>query len=150
MPPPPEAGRVDVDNVRRVAGEVLLRKGHIERDCLRRVSMIARRPIPDIPIEVAFDKEQVVEEVSSYSESKMVKTVRRTMTPLWVGVSRGFSRTPNKHHYAGLAGFVSEIHESDLNYYQRYTKKRYRSAQAKSWSVIKESLFKETIKSLRE
>lgn len=91
MPPPPEAGRVDVDNVRRVAGEVLLRKGHIERDCLRRVSMIARRPIPDIPIEVAFDKEQVVEEVSSYSESKTVKTVRRTMTPLWVGVSRGVS-----------------------------------------------------------
>ena len=39
VPPPGEAGRVVVESDRRVAGEVLLRKGHIERDCLSSVSM---------------------------------------------------------------------------------------------------------------
>ena len=41
VPPPGEAGRVVVERERRVAGDVLLRKGHIERDCLRSVSIPA-------------------------------------------------------------------------------------------------------------
>ena len=40
VPPPGEAWRVEVERERRVAGEVLLRKGHIERDCLRRASIV--------------------------------------------------------------------------------------------------------------
>jgi len=39
VPPPGETCRVDVERERSVAGEVLLRKGHIERDCLRRASI---------------------------------------------------------------------------------------------------------------
>lgn len=45
LPPPLEAERVEVERERRVAGEVLLRKGHIERDCRRRDSMIATEKV---------------------------------------------------------------------------------------------------------
>ena len=41
VPPPGEAWRVVVDRVRKVAGEVFWRKGHIERDWRRRASMMA-------------------------------------------------------------------------------------------------------------
>ena len=40
VPPPGETWRVVVERDRRVAGEVLLRKGHMERDCLSRVSIV--------------------------------------------------------------------------------------------------------------
>lgn len=42
VPPHDEVGRVEVERERRVAGEVLLRKGHIERDCRSSVSILAR------------------------------------------------------------------------------------------------------------
>ena len=40
-PPPGETFRVAVERERRVAGEVLLRNGHIERDCLRSASIVS-------------------------------------------------------------------------------------------------------------
>ena len=40
MVPPPVPGRVAVERVRRVAGAVRLRKGHIERDCWSMASMV--------------------------------------------------------------------------------------------------------------
>lgn len=41
VPPPGETWRVVVDErERRVAGDVLLRKGHIERDCLSKASIV--------------------------------------------------------------------------------------------------------------
>lgn len=40
VPPPGETWRVVVERDRRVAGDVLLRKGHMERDCLRRASIV--------------------------------------------------------------------------------------------------------------
>ena len=42
VPPPGETCRVVVERERRVAGEVLLRNGHMERDCLRRDSIALR------------------------------------------------------------------------------------------------------------
>ena len=39
VPPPGETWRVEVERERSVAGEVLLRNGHMERDCLRSVSI---------------------------------------------------------------------------------------------------------------
>ena len=43
MPPPGETWRVEVERDRRVAGDVLLRKGHMERDCLNRASIVMDR-----------------------------------------------------------------------------------------------------------
>ena len=41
VPPPGETWRVVVvERERRVAGDVLLRKGHIERDCLSKASIM--------------------------------------------------------------------------------------------------------------
>lgn len=43
VPPPGETRRVVVERVRRVAGQVDFRNGHMARDCLRRASMIATK-----------------------------------------------------------------------------------------------------------
>lgn len=41
VPPPGETRRVVVERLRRVAGQVDFRNGHMVRDCLKRASMVA-------------------------------------------------------------------------------------------------------------